>query len=494
MSSYKRVELKRYPQLLQRETPETRYWKKFKFPIIVKEFAAITSINFCPTKPYDFAVTSSTRVQIYSSNTNKVKKTISRFKDVAHSGCLRDDGQLIVAGDETGNVQVFTVDSRSVLRQFQGHLRPVHVARFVGDQHVMTCADDTTVRQWDVPSQAEVTCLKGHTDYVRTGVVNPASNDLWLTGSYDHTVKLWDLRSGECTMNLDHGAPVESVLMLPTGGLALSAGGNTVKVWDLMGGRLLHAFSNHQKTVTCMALDGGRRHLVTGSLDHHVKIYDVSSYKVTYTLKYPDPVMSVAVSPQDTHLVVGMASGLLSIRHRQAKKAEVMHTLQRPARAGTYRYFIRGKSHKPHVDDFTVEPARKKKLKPYDVFLKKFEYGNALDAALATKRPVIIASVVEELQHRGGLKIALSGRDESSLEPVLTFLERNVINPRFSNLLIDICHIVLDIYTPVMGQSMVIDNLLLKLRGRLAAEVEFQKKMFELMGALEILMAGASNQ
>eukprot|EP00124_Ichthyophonus_hoferi_P003221 Ihof_evm3s267 gene=Ihof_evmTU3s267 len=470
MSSYKRVEIKRYPQVLQRETPEARYWKKFKFPIVVKEYAAITSVNFCPAKPYDFVVTSSTRVQLYSSNTNKVKRTVSRFKDVAHSGALRDDGQLLVAGDDTGLVQIFTVDSRSVLRQFTGHLRPVHVTRFVGETNVMTCADDTTVRKWDIPSQSEITTLRGHTDYVRAGMANPVNNDLWLTGSYDHTVKLWDLRNGECTMNFDHGAPVESIVMVPTGGLVLSAGGNTVKVWDILGGRLLHSFSNHQKTITSMCLDGGSKHLVTGSLDHHLKVYDMSTYKVVHSLKYPDPIMAVGISPNNTHMVVGMASGLLSIKHRPTKKAEVLQSIQRPPRGGTYKYFVRGKSHKPHADDFTVEAVRKKKLKPYDVFLKKFEYTNALDAALSTKHAVVVASIIEELQHRGGLKIALSGRDEHTLEPVLMFLEKNIVNPRFSNLLMDVSHIILDIYTPILGQSMLIDNLMLKLRGRLAAE------------------------
>lgn len=47
---------------------------------------------------------------------------------------------------------------------------------------------------------------------------------LFLAGSYDHTVKLFDTRIGECVMSVDHGAPVESVLMFPTGGLFFSAG------------------------------------------------------------------------------------------------------------------------------------------------------------------------------------------------------------------------------------------------------------------------------
>jgi hypothetical protein len=50
----------------------------------------------------------SSQVQVFASNTNKVKKTIARFKDVVYSGHMREDGQLLVAGDESGLVQVCT--------------------------------------------------------------------------------------------------------------------------------------------------------------------------------------------------------------------------------------------------------------------------------------------------------------------------------------------------------------------------------------------------
>ncbi|CAN0489151.1 unnamed protein product, partial [Scytosiphon promiscuus] len=55
------------------------------------------------------------------------------------------------------------------------------------------------------------------------------------------------------------------------------------QVWDLLGGggqgRLLHTLANHQKTVTCLALDGTGSRLLTGGLDRHVKIYNLENFK-----------------------------------------------------------------------------------------------------------------------------------------------------------------------------------------------------------------------
>lgn len=85
---------------------ESRYWRQFKHPVFVKEYAPITCVHFSPTKPHRYAVTAATRVQIYAPRTQKITKTISRFKDVARSGSIREDGKLVVAGDDGGLVQV----------------------------------------------------------------------------------------------------------------------------------------------------------------------------------------------------------------------------------------------------------------------------------------------------------------------------------------------------------------------------------------------------
>ncbi|KJE94791.1 U3 small nucleolar RNA-associated protein 15 [Capsaspora owczarzaki ATCC 30864] len=492
------VTTKQYPRLARRETSESRYWKRFKFPVVVKEYSAVSHIHFSPTAPWDFAVTSSTRIQIYSKKSNTVKKTLSRFKDVAYCGTFRRDGKLLVAGDESGLVQLLDPNSRSVLRTFAGHQRAVHVTRFATDDNqIMSAGDDAVVRCWDIPAERQVLALTGHTDYIRAGVVSPVASDVWLTGGYDHMVKLWDTRAGSCTMSMNHGAPVEQILFFPGGGLALSAGSNQIKVWDVLaGGRLLQTFSNHQKTITSMCLDSQGKRLLTASLDQHVKIHDVTDYSVTHSIKYTAPILSMSLSPDDTHLVVGMANGLLSIRHRAVKTAEVVRQLksERAVRGGTYRYFVRGKTHQPSQDDFKVEVRRKRRLKPFEVFLKKFQYQNALDAVLNTgQRPIIVISLLEELVHRDGLRIALAGRDEITLEPLIVFLIKNIANPRYSSLLIDLSNMLFDIYTPALGQSIVIDELFVKLQRVIATEIAFQKQLYQLIGSLDMILSSSQS-
>jgi WD40 repeat protein len=55
-----------------------------------------------------------------------------------------------------------------------------------------------------------------------------------LSGSFDLTLRLWDLETGESRALKGHTGAVASVAVLPDGRRALSAGSNwTVILWDL---------------------------------------------------------------------------------------------------------------------------------------------------------------------------------------------------------------------------------------------------------------------
>ncbi|KAI9485310.1 MAG: WD40-repeat-containing domain protein [Benjaminiella poitrasii] len=491
---YQRTIVKKYPKLANtKNTAEAKYWKRFKSPIVIKEYASVTSIFFSPVAPYDFAVTSSTRVQVYSSKTHQPKKTISRFKDIAYSGNFRQDGKLIVAGDATGLIQMFDVGSRAILRSFKGHVLPTQVTQFsTNKSNILSASDDKTVRIWDIPSGESVNVFEEHEDYVRAGVVSQDNPNLYVSGSYDQTVKLWDMRQSDSVMTMNHGAPVESLLIYPNGGAVISSGGPVVKVWDLLsGGRCMHTLGNHQKTVTSMCFDGSTSRLITGSLDQHVKIYDVQDYKVVHSVKYPAPILSVGLSPDDTHLAAGMANGLLSIRQRQLKASEkaLKKQTQDYIRGGTYKYFMRGQSNTAAKDDFVVEYTKRQRLSKYDQYMKVFQYANALDEVLRTNihNPMIVTAVLQELIHRDGLKQAITGRDDVSLEPLLRFLIRNIHQPRFTNLLVDVSEAVIDCYTRVFGQSPLIDDLISRLTYKVKHEIQLQKDLIETMATLDML-------
>lgn len=497
-----RIAAVQFPSLPSSISAESRYWRKYKSPIIVKEYASVSHIHFSPASPHDFAVSASTRVQIYSSRTRAVAKTISRFSDITFGAEFRKDGKLIMSGDATGLVQVFDTSSRSILRTIDLHKFPVHVTKFSPHDltTLLTASDDKTMRIWDMPTQKPVNTFKGNGDYVRTADFMPTSPSLFLSGCYDGTIRLWDARvpeHGGQVQILQHESNVEKVLSI-SGTTIVSAGGLDVRIWDLSSGsqKPLRVMQNHAKGVTSLSKNHANSRVLSGGLDGHLKIYDTTEWKVIHSVKYPNPILSCAVSPDDKHLVVGMSTGLLSIRTRHQSPLSTQQQREQQTsttkKSSTVARFLRGAEYRPTSQDFIVNDANtSKRLNPWDKSIRKFAFSDGLDQVLQTGNQAMSYSVVLDLRRKSGLRQALSNRDELGLLPVLQFLIKALGDSRMTLGVIDVAMMVLEIYGGGLNGSASLAMLMRRLSEKVNGEVEKAKEAVKMDGMLKMLFVSA---
>jgi len=59
---YEKVAPKQYPARAQRESREGRFWRSYGSQHLEQQFGAVSAIDFSPVAPYDFAISTSTRV------------------------------------------------------------------------------------------------------------------------------------------------------------------------------------------------------------------------------------------------------------------------------------------------------------------------------------------------------------------------------------------------------------------------------------------------
>ncbi|XP_041980515.1 U3 small nucleolar RNA-associated protein 15 homolog [Aricia agestis] len=476
-------------------TEDVVYWKKLGLPVLVKEFGAIDYIDFSPVEPYYFAATSSVRVQVYDPITKVVAKNISKFVEAAYGATFRNDGRLIVAGSEEAAVKLFDVQSKNVLRVFTGHTAPVHRVCFTKDQvKVVSFSDDKSVCMWDIATEAKVASFAEHNDYIRTGTASPISPDIILSGGYDHAVKLYDCRSNETVLTVDHGSPVESTLFLPSGGIFLSAGGTEIKVWDIFnGGKLLANISQHHKTVTTLRLASNNSRLMSASLDRHVKIYDISTFKVVHNIDFPNAVLSMDISQNDEILAVGMIDGVISIRKREQP------SFKSQGKKGLFKF---APDHVETTLGTNVAAAdmvvAKKTIKSaeFEKYLRKMEFTKALSMVLktyvATKYPEKTIALLQEMIRRKVLHLAVHGLTEKDIGSLLKFLKKNLGETRFTRTIIDTANVFVDVFDNQIKQFSE-KNLYLytSLQQEIKDEIEVCISVSELEGALSLLFAGA---
>ena len=70
---------------------------------------------------------------------------------------------------------------------------------------------DKTIKLWDITTGQEIRTLTGHTNYIRWSVDLLNSQTL-VSGSRDQTIKLWNWSTGECLSTIQ--TPVSSISSL----------------------------------------------------------------------------------------------------------------------------------------------------------------------------------------------------------------------------------------------------------------------------------------
>ncbi|EDW44651.1 U3 small nucleolar RNA-associated protein 15 homolog [Drosophila sechellia] len=496
-NSFLPLNTRRFQQRAQVETPDTVTWDRLAEPEILKEHNTIDYLDFSPTDPDNFVVTCSVRVQIYNLVTMLVVNNLSRFQKTAYGATFRQDGRLLAAGDEEGHVKLFDTTSRNILRLFKGHTAPVHRTFFTADKlHLASFGDDKSVRLWDVANEKVVQTYEDtHTDYVRAGAMHPQAGHMFVSGGYDGKINLYDTRAETAVQRtLDHGAPVESMLFLPNGSIFVSAGGRQVRVWDLISGcRLLTMMSQHHKTVTCLRLGSDIRRLLSGGLDRHVKIYDVSTYKTVKTLTYPNAVVSMAVANGDQAVVAGMVDGLVSIRRMMvdSKPSDLKKIRADSAR----KYFTSKKrtNNTQEVDHTIKDRVKGPGLKYYDVQLRMFNHKKALDDVMNAQKmgnqPELVVAVITDLLHRGSLGKALTGRQEAVYVRFIDFICNHLGETRFIRPLMMAARTVMDVFEQrLVAYSQKLMKALQRLSLAMQEEVRLTAELMRMKGAVNMLI------
>ena len=256
-----------------------------------------------------------TNINIYETQTGALRKRLE-----GHEGgvwALQYEGNLLVSGSTDRSVRVWDIEEGKCLQVFQGHtstvrcliiLKPTKIGQTFDGHPIMmpkepliiTGSRDSTLRVWKLPRPNDrsiiqtgpspndndnpyfIRTLTGHHHSVRAIA---AHGDTLISGSYDCSVRVWKISTGEALQRLQgHTQKVYSVVLDHARRRCISGSmDNLVKVWSLDSGTCLFNLEGHTSLVGLLDLSHER--LVSAAADSTLRIWDPENGQCKYTLR-----------------------------------------------------------------------------------------------------------------------------------------------------------------------------------------------------------------
>ncbi len=169
----------------------------------------------------------------------------------------------------------------------------------IGDNQNLVASGswDSLIRIWDINTGECLKVLRGHLDKI-TCIINLQKNFI-ASASQDRTIRIWDALTGEClkvftghhnriSCLISLGAPEEDQDEGALSGMLASGSyDGTIRIWDISSGDCVHQITNNHEIITsllCLKVPNntfigdqkcsGNKIIVSGSISGYLKVWD----------------------------------------------------------------------------------------------------------------------------------------------------------------------------------------------------------------------------
>jgi WD40 repeat protein len=239
-------------------------------------------------------------------------------------------GRLLVTCDATPALCIWESDSGVLLNKYEVE-KYIRSCSFYPNSDKVILSIGTSIYSYDYLDQ-ETQFLFGGFDHGHSAFINSLAfspnGSLLLSGSYDHSIKLWNMDFGNLIQNLveprhitnltyknqrlavgcsdgivriwnypqlelvyslvGHDSAVNTVIFDNTNKLYSASNDNTIAEWDLDSGSIVHNYLGHTKRVTSLAYTDSLHLLISGSEDQTILLWDTVSKQSVKLYKFSD--------------------------------------------------------------------------------------------------------------------------------------------------------------------------------------------------------------
>ncbi|UPL03416.1 hypothetical protein LCI18_014350 [Fusarium solani-melongenae] len=317
-------------------------------------------------------------IKIWDADNGQCVKTLEGHDDEVNSVAFAADNKWLASGSSDSTIKVW--HKGQCKQTLEGHGGPVLSVAFIADSmRLISGSEDNIIKVWHEGQCTQT--LEGHGGWtctvaftmdgihVASGSGDMIGPDIWnmttgqcietlsterlegleglegpddtitsmafttdgtrfISGSYDHTIRLWDTYTGQCLRKLQgHGGVVLSLAFAANGTqIASGSEDGTVKVWDVATAQCVQTLDGHSYSVLSVAFAANGMQLASGVADFTIRVWDIATGQCLHTLESGHLVWSVTYSTDGIWLASGSLGNIVTVWN--ATTGQYLHTLK----------------------------------------------------------------------------------------------------------------------------------------------------------------------
>ncbi len=236
--------------------------------------SSINSIGFDPGGSLLASGSVDNTIQLWDLDTATLLSTLEGHTDSVLNVAFSPDGSLLASGGADGLVGLWDPDTETLLATLETHTREVLNVAFSPDGLLLASGSgDGLILLWDLATETAVAKLETHMDDI-LGIAFSPDGTLLASASADGLVGLWNLTTETLDATLGHESPVLSVAFSSDGDLlATGSADGVARLWDPHVPEHIGTLG-HESPVTSVGFDGNT--LVSRSEDGAIRRWEIA--------------------------------------------------------------------------------------------------------------------------------------------------------------------------------------------------------------------------
>ncbi|MFQ4140198.1 NB-ARC domain-containing protein [Nodosilinea sp. PGN35] len=258
------------------------------------EYGAGNLINLClhldiDLTSYDFSHLTIRHAALQGATLQQVNFQAVRFVETTFTQTFaggvwvgfNPDGQYFAVGDANASLHIWQLEPMQPLRAIKGNHNWVMAAAWHPDGKTLACSINQVIKLFNARTGQWIKDFEGEIPWAIDLAWSPDGKRLACTGKDVAYITVWDGEAGDQLIRLEESAQSDPTQWLM--GLtwladgALIAGAyldHTIKIWDIVTGDCIQVIPAHDNWVASLAVHPNGRILASSGFDNTVKLWD----------------------------------------------------------------------------------------------------------------------------------------------------------------------------------------------------------------------------